>query len=99
MPTPKEMSMSCPELHKDNRGIHRAQAHRHRKVVDSTIRLAEPHFDPAAVKPPQGQVRINHQSSVEEGSAIIKISDDIGERMSGVTEDGGIVLCQLHSAS
>src|SRR5262245_15923093 len=99
MPTPKEMSIRSPELHKDARGIHRAQAHRLRKVIDSTIRFAEPHFDPAAVKPPQGQVRINQQCLVKKGSAIIKISDDIGERVSSVTEGGCVVRCQLHSAS
>ena len=69
------------------------------KVLDGPIWFAEPHFDPAAVIPPRRQVRINQQGSVKEGSAIIEISGDIGERVSGVTEYGRIVLAQLHSAS
>jgi hypothetical protein len=68
------------------------------KVLYGLIRFAEPYFGPAAVKPRRCQVRIDQQGSVKEGSAIVEISGDIGERESGVTEYSGIVLSQMHSA-
>ena len=70
-----------------------------RKALDGPIWFTEPQFDHAAEKPRRRQVRINQQCSVNERRAIIEISDDIGERVSGGTEDVSIVLAQLHSAS
>jgi hypothetical protein len=63
------------------------------------IRFAEPHFDPAAASPSHGQVRINQQCSIKEGSAIIEFFANIGERVSGETECGSVVLTQLHCPS
>src|SRR5262245_28384246 len=68
-------------------------------MVDSAIWFAKPQFDHTAERPARRQVRINQQRSVKEGSAIIKISDYIGERVSGEAQYGRIVFAQLHSAS
>jgi len=62
------------------------------KALDGPTRVAEPHFDPTAASQSHGQVRINHQCSVKEGITIIEISDDKGERVSGETEHGRIIL-------
>src|SRR5262245_3834545 len=88
----KEMSVRSPLLHTKEDRIDRAQTHSVCKALDSPIWFAEPHFDPAASRPPPGQVRIDQQGSINEGGAIIEISGDIRERVAGVTEYGSIVL-------
>src|SRR5215475_2737319 len=69
------------------------------KALDGPIRFAEPEFDEAAVRPRPSQVRIDQQCSVKKGSAIIDISDDIGERVSRHTECSSVVLTQLYGPS
>src|SRR5262245_24376356 len=93
------MSMCHPLLHQEDVRTDRVQAHSMRKTLDSPVGFAVPHFDPSAVGPPPCQVRINQYCLVNEGSAIIELSDDIGERISGQTEYGPVVLTQLHSPS
>src|SRR5262245_61783341 len=68
-------------------------------MVDSAIWFAKPQFDHTAERPARRQVRINQQRSVKEGGAIIKISDYIGERVSGEAQYGCIVFARLHSTS
>src|SRR5262249_38309288 len=70
-----------------------------RKAFDGPIWFAEPHLDKSAGRPPQRQVRINQHRTVEKGSAIVNLSADISERVSGETECGTVVLTQLHSQS
>src|SRR5262245_24536132 len=69
------------------------------KSLDCPIGFAEPHFDPAARNPSQRQVRINQQCLVKEGSAIVEIFGDKGERESREAEYGSIVITRLESAS
>src|SRR5262245_20093095 len=86
-------------LHPIHGRIDRAYAHSMCNALDGPIRFAEPHFDPAAASPSRGQVRINQQCSIKEGSAIIEIFANIGERVSGLTEYASVILTQLHSPS
>src|SRR5262245_1100283 len=99
MATRKEMSLRHPFFHKPDERIDRAQAHSMCKAFDGPIRFAEPHFGQAAVSPSPCQVRINQQCLVDEGSTIIELAGNVGERMSGVTKYRRIVLAQLHGAS
>jgi hypothetical protein len=99
MSTGEEMSMRRPVLHIEERWIDRTQPHGVCKMLDSAIWFAKPQFDHAADRPARRQVRINQQRSVKEGSAIIKISDYICERVSGEAQYGRIVFAQFHSAS
>src|SRR5262245_36082105 len=99
MPSCKEVSMRHPFLHPVGERINRTQSHSMRKALDGPIRFAEPHLDIAAGRPPQRQVRINQHCTVEKGSAIIKLSADVSERVSGETECCSVVLTQLHSQS
>ena len=96
MPTRKEMSMRHPFLRIEGNRIDRAQAHGMRKALDGLIRFTEPQFDPAADRPTHRHIRINEQSSVQEGSIIIE-HPGTGERQSGDTECRSIVLIQLDS--
>src|SRR5262245_35161481 len=93
------MSVRSPLLHKPGFRIDWAQPHSMCKALDGQIWFAEPHFGPAASNPAPRQIWINQQCLVNEGSAITELFGDIGERMSGVTEYGRIVLTQLHSTS
>src|SRR5262245_48326111 len=99
MPASKEMSLRDSLLHEEEGGIDWAQAHSICKALDGTIQFIEPYFDPAASKPSIVVVRINQHCSLKQGSAIVEISGDNGERDSGETEDASIVLTQLDSAS
>src|SRR5262245_26207364 len=99
IPTCKEVSMRHPFLHPMRERIDRAYAHSMCEALDGSIRFAEPHFDKTAASPPHGQVRINQQCLFKEGSAIIEFHANIGERISGETECGSVVLTQLHSPS
>src|SRR5215510_11698620 len=69
------------------------------KALDGLVGFAAPHFDPAATTPSPGQVRINQQCSLKEGSAIIEVSDDMGERPSRGAEGASIVIARLERAS
>src|SRR5262245_66384002 len=93
------MRMRHSFLHPPGERIEGAQAHSMRKALEGLIWFAEPHFGPAACGPPQRQIWINQQCLVLEGSAIVELASDIGERMSRVTEYGRIVLTQLHRQS
>src|SRR5262245_3731900 len=72
VPACKEVSMRHPFLHPMRERIDRAYAHSMCEALDGPIRFAEPHFNPAAASPPNGQVRINQQCLFKEGSAIIE---------------------------
>src|SRR5262245_35937149 len=48
--------------------------------------------------PSERQIRINQQSSIKIGSAIVENSGDKGECESGVSEYGSVILTQLDSA-
>src|SRR5262245_38742261 len=95
----KEVSMRHAFLHPIRERIDRAYAHRMCKALDGRIRFTEPHLSHAAARPCQRRVRINQQGSVKVGCAIIEFFANIGERISGETECGSVVLTQLHSPS
>src|SRR5262245_7394307 len=99
MPSRKEMSVRHAFLHPVGERINGTQSHSMRKAFDGPIWFAEPHLDKSAGRPPQRQVRINQHCTVEKGSAIVNLSADISERVSGETECGSVVLTQLHSQS
>src|SRR5262245_982354 len=93
------MSMCGPKLAKAEVLIDRAQAHGSCKAVDRAIQFAQPYLDHSAVSPSERQVRINQQRSIKKTGAIFKISDDIGEGISGVTDHCSIVPSQFYCPS
>src|SRR5262245_30665613 len=92
IPARKEMSLRHSYLHNEEGWIDGAQAHSMRKALDSPIRFAEIHLDPAAGPPSHRQVRIDQQCSVKDSSAIVKHVDDNGERPTRGAEDASIVI-------
>jgi hypothetical protein len=59
------------DLHPTDQRIARAQAHSARDALDSRVRLAEPISRHAAVIPRRGKVRIERESTIDEGSAVV----------------------------
>src|SRR5262245_13760326 len=99
IPARKEMSLRRSYLHNEEGWIDGAQAHSMRKALDSPIRFAEIHLDPAAGPPSHRQVRVDQQCSVKEGSAIVELVGDKGERPSREAEYASIVIAQLERTS
>ena len=82
-------------LHRDDLRIEWAQAHGVRQVLDRYVRLTEQDSHPAADVPRPRQVRIEHESAIDEGGAAVEVADDIAERMTAPRERDRVILAQL----
>src|SRR5262249_52889748 len=54
---------------------------------------------PAAEVPRRCQVRIEHERAVDEGSTVVEVTDDIGEREPGCGERHRILFAHFHRPS
>src|SRR5215475_1652929 len=91
------MRKSRSNMHIVEQGIEWTEAHCPCMVFDGQVELASIGPYPATQVPRRRQVRIQGQCPVYECSAIIKVADKPGQRMSSPGQGDGIILAQLHS--
>src|SRR5204863_3347103 len=92
--TSKEMRSCGPVLHSKNERIEWVQAHRVRHALDRHFRFAEVNFHPATQVPCCCQIRIKHQSPLDQGGASVKVAEESCEREPTGIQCDRIVLGQ-----
>src|SRR5262245_2119949 len=75
------------------------QAHGTSKSLNCDLRFTVQDLHPATEKPRPRQVRVERESLIREGGAVIEIADDITEDKSGCTERDRVITSQLRRPS
>src|SRR5262245_49088574 len=89
------MSACGDTLHDEHLRIVGAQAHGTTQVLDRDLRLTEPDLHQAAEEPCQCQIRIEHDSPIGEGSAVVEVANDKCEDHPGCAEHNSVISAQL----
>src|SRR5262249_5784756 len=86
-----------PNMHIIEDGIEWAQTHCACMLLDRQVYFASIGPYPAAEVPRCRQVRVQYKCPINEGCALIKVTNKPGERMPSPGQGDRVILAQLHS--
>src|SRR5215475_8924366 len=86
-------------LRHEGEWIERVHARGMRQVLDRNVWLAEIDSHPPAEMPRLGKVRIEQESTIDEGGADFHVMGDIGKRKPSPGERDGVIPAQLRSTA